>query len=153
MLKNKLLAGAASAVLLLGVAAVSLDALKIPSTGLRLTDWYALATAHNGMNNYSTQTALVAIGTTQATASQIVGPLVFVTTSAASTGIALPACSGTSSGSVVHVTNQSGQTITIYGKNGTSDTINATAGSTGVTLANSAAKLLVCAVNGKWGAQ
>lgn len=148
---RKSILAAFSAALVMGVALMFGAALQIPSKGLRLTDWYALATAHNGMNSYSTQT-VVAVGTNQATAVQTTAPLVFINTSSASTGIALPQCS-TNSGSIVHVTNGSGQTVNIYGKSGTSDTINGTAGSTGVTVANGAAKLLVCSVSAKWGAQ
>lgn len=137
--------------LVVGLASLHLAALQVPAKGLRLADWYALATAHNGMNSYQTQT-VVAVGTTQATAVQTTSPLVFINTSSASTGIALPQCS-TNSGSIVHVTNASGQTITVYGKSGTSDTINATAGSTGVTMATNTAKLFVCPVAAKWGSQ
>lgn len=143
--------GALVSVAVLGLALVSGGALKVPNKGLQLTDWYALATAHNGMNSYSTQT-VVAVGTTQATAVQTTSPLVFINTSSASTGIALPQCS-TNSGSIVHVTNASGQTITVYGKSGTSDTINATAGSTGVTMVTNTAKLFVCSIAAKWGSQ
>lgn len=148
---RKLISGFLATVLVVGIVALCSAALQIPSKGLRLTDWYALATAHNGMNSYSTQT-VVAVGTTQATAVQTTSPLVFINTSLASTGIALPQCS-TNSGSIVHVTNASGQTITVYGKSGTSDTINATAGSTGVTMATNTAKLFVCPVAAKWGSQ
>lgn len=128
---------------------VAYASLTVPSKGLRLTDGYSLAVAHNQMNNYAPQT-VVAIGTTQATGVQTVNPLVFVNTSNASTGINLLKCDP---GQLQHVTNQSGQTITAYAKQGTTDTINATAGATGVTIANNTAALFVCPVSGKWGKQ
>lgn len=148
---RKLVIGFLCAAVVAGLASLHLAALQVPAKGLRIADWYALATAHNQMNSHATQT-VVAVGTNQATAVQTLNPLVFVNTSSASTGIALPQCS-TNSGSLVHVTNASGQTITVYGKNGTSDTINATAGSTGVTMTNNTAKLFVCSIAAKWGSQ
>lgn len=147
---KKLVAGVFAFALVAALAVVSGGALKVPSQGLRLTDWYALATAHNGMTNYSTQT-VVALGTNQATAAPIIAPLVFVNTSSASTGVLLPKCSGTSSGASLNITNQSGQTITVYG-NG-SDTINGTAGATGVTMTNNTMSEFSCAINAKWGKQ
>lgn len=145
---KRILLGALTATAVVFAALLSGGALKVPSQGLRLTDWYALATAHNGMNNYSTQT-IVALGTNQATAAQITAPMVFINTSSASTGVVLPPCFGTSSGSIVFINNQSGQTITVYGKG--SDTINTTAGATGVTQANNNMTDYLCAVNAKWG--
>lgn len=141
----------AMAVVVMVFAAISsaYATLKVPAPGLRLNDGSQIFGAHNQMNNYAPQT-VVAIGTTQATAVQTLNPLVFVTTSSASTGINLLSCVA---GQVQHVTNQSGQTITAYAKQGTTDTINTTAGSTGVTIANSATALFVCPVNGKWGKQ
>lgn len=123
--------------------------LKVPPSGVRMSDTSLVFNAHNQMSDYAAQ-SVVAVGTTQATGVQTVNPLVFVTTSSASTGINLLKCNP---GQVQHVTNQSGQTITAYAKQGTTDTINATAGSTGVTLTNNTAKLFVCPVSGKWGAQ
>ncbi len=132
-----------------GVSSYSGASLQVPSKGLRLTDWWALATAHNGMNNHDVQT-VVAVGTTQATGVQTTRPLVFVNTSSASTGINLLKCDP---GQLQHVTNQSGQTITVYAKQGTTDTINTTAGATGVTMTTSTAALFVCSISGKWGKQ
>lgn len=123
--------------------------LKVPSPGVRLSDTSLVFNAHNQMNEHAFQT-VVAVGTTQANALQTLQPLVFVNTSAASTGINLLKCNP---GQVQHVTNQSGQTITAYAFKGSTDTINATAGATGVTLANNTAKLFVCPVLAKWGSQ
>lgn len=127
----------------------ALAVLKVPDKGVRLTDWYSLAVAHNQMQDHAFQT-VIAVGTTQATGVQTLNPLVFVTTSAASTGINLMKCDP---GQMQHITNQSGQTINAYAKQGTTETINATAGATGVTIANNTAKLFVCPVSGKWGSQ
>lgn len=132
-----------------GWTSYSAATLKVPTPGLRLNDGSQVFSAHNQMNNYAPQ-SVVAVGTTQATALQTINPLVFITTSSASTGINLLSCVA---GQIQHVTNQSGQTIQAYGKQGTTDTINATAGSTGVSISNNTAALFVCPVNGKWGKQ
>lgn len=137
------------AVLIAAFSTPSHAVLQVPSKGLRVGDIYSITTAHNQMQDYAVQT-VVAVGTTQANALQTVQPLVFINTSAASTGINLLKCNP---GQVQHVTNQSGQTITAYAFRGSTDTINATAGSTGVTMANNTAALFVCPVSGKWGKQ
>lgn len=77
-------------------------------------------------------TALVAVGTNQATALQLSAVMNAITTSSSSTGVLLPKCE---EGAVVYIYNLSGQTIKIYTNETSGVTINAAvAGSTGVSL-------------------
>ena len=85
-------------------------------------------------------TALVAVGTTQATALQLSAVVNAITTSSASTGLKLPPCEA---GAVVYIYNLSGQTLQIYSNESTGVTINAAvAGSTGVAIGNT--KTAIC---------
>jgi outer membrane lipoprotein SlyB len=79
-------------------------------------------------------TGLVATGTTATDALQLSASFNAITTSAASTGVKLPATSG----GWIAIRNDSGQTITIYPQTGA--TINAAAAS--ITLATAKAMLL-----------
>ena len=83
-------------------------------------------------------TALVAVGTNQATALQLSAVFNAITTSSASTGVKLPPCEA---GALVLIYNLSGQTQQIY-SNGTETINNAVAGSTGVALGNT--KTAIC---------
>lgn len=130
--------------------AVAWATLQVPEPGPRLFDGSQVVAAHNQMNNYAFSENLVALGTTQATALQLINPLNHVGTTASSTGVALPQCLA---GSVVYVSNAGAQTLAIYGKSGTTDTINATAGATGTTQATNTSKIYYCPTNGKWAAQ
>lgn len=96
--------------------------------------------------NYQNVTGVVATGTTRADAAQLsaVG-LQRIDTSSASTGVILP--SATTPGWWLMLANNSGQTITTYAQG--SDTVNGTAGSTGVTFTNGQAALFFCPVAGK----
>ena len=80
-------------------------------------------------------TGLVATGTTIADALQLSNSWNTITTSSASTGVILPP---TEMGAVVGIRNDSGQTITVYPKSGS--TVNAAASS--VTLATAKTMLL-----------
>lgn len=80
-------------------------------------------------------TGLVAVGTNLATALQLSAVWNTITTSSASTGVILPACEA---GAMLGIRNDSGNTITVYCKTGT--TINAAAAS--VTLATALTMLI-----------
>lgn len=82
-------------------------------------------------------TALVAVGTNQATALQLSASQNFITTSSASTGVKLQA---TEAGMEVWIFNGSGVTITVYPFETSGTTFNAAAAS--VTLSNG--KAMVC---------
>lgn len=81
-----------------------------------------------------TGTALVAVGTTQATALQLSSVFNALTTSSASTGVKLPPCEA---GALILVYNLTGQTQQVYTNETSGVTMNsAVAGSTGVQVGN-----------------
>lgn len=88
-------------------------------------------------------TGLVATGTNLATALQLSAVWNAITTSSASTGVALPP---TEVGSMIGIRNDSGQTITIYPQTGS--TVNAAASS--VTLATAKTMILFATSATTW---
>jgi hypothetical protein len=84
----------------------------------------------------STATGLTAAGTNQATALALTKVINVVTTAAASTGVALPSAATVGIGGYVIIFNAGANAIKVYGAVGSSDTIDGTAGATGVTLTN-----------------
>lgn len=83
---------------------------------------------------------IVALGTNQATATQLSAPKNTITTSSASTGLKLPPCED---GIEILIYNLSGQTLQIYTSEPSGVTMNAAvAGSTGVALGNT--KTAIC---------
>jgi len=84
----------------------------------------------------STISGLVATGTTQATALPITKQVNVIATAAASTGVALPSAAAVGIGGYVAIFNDGANPIKVYGANGTADTIDGVAGSTGKTLTN-----------------
>src|SRR5262245_22995979 len=84
---------------------------------------------------------IVATGTTRADAAQLAAiGIQRIDTSSASTGVILP--SAATPGWWLMLANNSGQTITTYAQG--SDTVNGTAGSTGITFTNGQAALFFC---------
>lgn len=124
--------------------------LSVPEPGPRLFDGSQVVAAHNQDNQHAFSENLVALGTTQATALQLLNPLNHVGTTASSTGVALPSCVA---GAIVRISNAGANTLAVYGLIGSADTINATAGSTGTTQTTNTAKTYFCPTNGKWAAQ
>ena len=100
--------------------------MPIPSRMLAMGNAPGSTTAIAG---YGT-TGLVATGTTIADALQLSADFNTITTSSASTGVILPP---TEAGAVVVIRNDSGQTITVYPKSGS--TINAAASTLSVATA------------------
>jgi len=88
-------------------------------------------------------TGLVAVGTNLATALQLSAVWNTITTSSASTGVALPP---TEVGAMVGIRNDSGQTITIYPQSGS--TVNAAASS--VTIATAKTMILFATSSTTW---
>jgi hypothetical protein len=85
-------------------------------------------------------TALVAVGTTQATALQLSAVFNAIAVSAASTGVKLPPCEA---GAVIFIYNLAGQDLKVYTNEATGVTMNAAvAGATGVVLGNT--KTAIC---------
>lgn len=92
---------------------------------------------------------LVAVGTNQATSLQLNAQINTLGTSASGTGVALP--KALAGGWCIVNVRAAGQTIAIYGQQGGTDTIDGTAGSTGVTctVAHGAA-YFICVSPGAW---
>lgn len=123
--------------------------------GFRLMDSAYVLGLGQGVNNTFTN-GIIAAGTTQATATQLLPnlALIEVDTAAASTGVALPPCIA---GTVTQVYNNGAQTLTIYPAiinnpiTGIQDTINnGTTLSGGLTTHTQIS--FACAKNGIWGA-
>lgn len=84
--------------------------------------------------NQSVADALTAAGTTRADALQLAAQTNVVATAAASTGVVLPSATAVGAGGSVIVFNDGANPIKVYATG--SETIDGTAGATGVTLTN-----------------
>jgi hypothetical protein len=109
--------------------------------GSHLNDWMdAINNAFNGSTAFpiqsSTAAGLTAAGTTQANALALTKAINVIATAAASTGVALPSAASVGIGGYVVIFNDGANAIKVYGAVGSSDTIDGTAGATGVTLTN-----------------
>lgn len=140
--------GAAFALVLLGAIA-SHAVLQVPEPGVRMFDGSPVVTAVNELNNQQVKTAITAFaGGGQASAAQLnygLNQVTVVVTAADS--VKLPACSV---GAVVYVTNDdSTDAMTVYGASGRTDTINGTAGATGVSQVAGAHAFYVCVAPGQ----
>lgn len=87
-----------------------------------------------GFIDHSTATGLTAVGTNRATALQLSKELNNVTTAASGTGVILPDIGTAGVGAIVRIFNNGANPIKVYGVG--SQTIDGTAGATGVTLTN-----------------
>jgi hypothetical protein len=116
--------------------------------GSRLVDGSDLnvALAQPGWQSSNSLTALA--GGAQAGATQLNAGLNLVTSVVTTNdSVQLPSADGSA---VVVVRNAGGNTMTVYGKNGASDTINGTAGSTGITVADAKTIVFFSFAVGKW---
>jgi hypothetical protein len=134
-------------------AAFTLSVPQGPSLGDYNVNPYTLAQAINQFNQQQVTTGLTALaggGQTGATALGY-GLNQVGTVASGSDSVQLPACSV---GAVVYVTNDGANSMQVFGAVGRTDTINGTAGATGVAQANGAHAIYVCAVpaaaSGKW---
>lgn len=121
-------------------------------TGRHLNDLVtAVNNVFNGTSGFiqrSVATGLTAVGTNQATALQLSKALNVISTAASSTGVALPTASSVGIGGEVLVYNDGSNAIKVYSNAGVIDTIDGTAGATGVTLTNAKrCRYIVVAVN------
>lgn len=94
----------------------------------------AFAGATPFASHASVATGLTAAGTTRADALALTKEINVIGTAAASTGVVLPASATVGIGGKVTIFNNGANAIKVYGAG--SDTIDGTAGSTGVTLTN-----------------
>lgn len=99
----------------------------------------------SGLPNELAAGALTAAGTTRADALALTAQLNSVDTVAASTGVVLPAAVA---GQIITVFNNGANALKVYAAG--SDTIDGTAGSTGVTLTNALRCAYICCAAGKW---
>lgn len=144
--------GLSLGLVLIGATAHAL--LQVPEPGIRMFDGSFVVTAVNEHNQMQVKTAITAFaGGGQASATQLnygLNQVTVVVTAADS--VQLPPCT---IGAIVYVTNDdSTDAMTVYGKLGRTDTINGTAGATGVSQAAAAHALYVCvapgAASGAW---
>ena len=92
--------------------------------------------------------ALTAAGTTRADALALTKAVNRITTAAASTGVTLPSAATVGIGGIVYIYNDGANAIKVYGAG--SDTIDGTAGSTGVTLTNAKRCVYICVAANTW---
>lgn len=123
-----------------------------PDAGFRLGDIRAMFDAIVSANAHTAAYGITATGTTQATATALTSVLNQVDTTAASTGVNLPLTTGarTVSFQFCYIINNGANALTVYGAVGGSDTINGTAGSTGISQAAGANTIYVSAKPGVW---
>src|SRR5216684_4014735 len=157
-MKTRRFLGLAAAFVALSVASAAVSHLMdragavftLPGTnGPGLGDFnvnpFTLAQAINQFNQQQSTSGLTAFaggGQTGAT------PLGYglnqvATVATTADSVQLPACAV---GAVVYVTNDGANATTVFGQAGRTDTINGTAGATGVSQANGAHVLYICAV-------
>lgn len=98
-----------------------------------------------GLADRNAGSALTAAGTTRADALALTKQINNIGTAAASTGVVLPAATV---GQIVTVFNSGANPIKVYGAG--SDTIDGTAGSTGVTLTNANRCMYICVAAATW---
>ena len=95
----------------------------------------------------SASDALTAAGSSQATGLQLVSEINRVTTTAASTGVNLPA---SAPGLTIFVINAGASTLTVYPVIGGTETINGVAAGTGVPMMPNSIAIFACSVAGTW---
>jgi hypothetical protein len=112
-------------------------------------DMRAVQDCAAGLQNADVSGAITAhAGGTQAAATQLTQGVNEITVCATNAdSVQLPAAVP---GARVYVGNSGAADATVFGKNGRTDTINGTAGATGVTLATTKNAVFFCAVANKW---
>lgn len=101
----------------------------------------------NGVGTTQWQDAVSAAGTTQATATQLTGQVVNVTTVAAGAGVNIPA---SFVGAQPIVFNNGANPLLVYPAQGATDTIAGIAATQGVIIAPYSAGYFACTVAGQW---
>lgn len=97
---------------------------------------------------FSVSSNLTALGTNQATALVLAKQFNHLATVAASTGVVLPPAAGAMVGQAIIVNNAGANIAKVYGAG--SDTIDGTAGATGVHLTNAKRCIYYCIATGVW---
>jgi hypothetical protein len=124
-------------------------ALKRVAPGVRLGDIRSLQDAIAGLNNIDSENGLTALaGGGQDGATQLINGLNTVAVCATNAdSVQLPPAI---EGSVVFVSNAGAADLTVFGKEGRPDTINGTAGATGVSQADPLSAVYFCPEDTKW---
>jgi len=127
----------------------STQSLARSAPGVRMGDIRAVQDAAAAMLSKDCAYDLTALaGGGQEGATQLINGLNHVGTVASSAdSVQLPAAGA---GAVVMVANDGDNSMTVYGKEGRSDTINGTAGATGVAQANAKFAVYFCPKDGAW---
>ena len=137
-------------------AVLTLPAFNGPYLGDQNTNLYTIAQAVNQWNQQQATVNLTArAGGGQTLATQLgYGLNQVATVASGADSVQLPACN---IGAAVYVTNDGANATTVFGLLGRSDTLNGTAGATGVSQAAAAHTIYICAVpdattavTGKW---
>lgn len=123
-----------------------------PDAGFRLVDGRSFWDAVVNANGHSAAYGITAVGTTAATAVQLTSVINQVDTAAASTGVNLPLSTGNRATpfQICYIINNGANAIQVYGFPGSSDTINGTAGATGISQPSSVNTMYVSAKGGQW---
>lgn len=126
--------------------------LALPDRGFRLGDIRALMEVVQNSNGNSAAYGISAAGTTALNATQLTSVINAVDTVASSTGINLPLTTGRRQTpyQICFVFNNGANTLKVYGFPNSTDTINSTAGSTGISLTAGSNTMFVSAQPGKW---
>lgn len=98
-----------------------------------------------GLTRYTTDSAIVALGSTQADAYQLIGTVNRLTTVGGGTGVRLPP---PVPGRMIVVFNAGANPVRVYGFG--LDTVDGAAGATGVPLANTLRCIYWCIAPGVW---
>lgn len=120
--------------------------------GLRLCDQSSLLNAISNANGISRAYGISAAGTTQATATALTAVINQLDTVGASTGVNLPPSKGSNNTPFCFciIINNGASPVTVYAAKGTTDTVNGTAGSTGITQNNATYYIYASAKPGAW---
>lgn len=123
-----------------------------PDAGLRLDDARSIFDAIVNVNGITRAFGIAAAGTTRATATPLTSVINQLDTVASSTGVNLPLTTGsrTTPFCFCVIINNGANSVTVYGAQTGSDTINGTSGTTGVALANAKTAIYVSAKGGAW---
>lgn len=124
-------------------------ALSRVAPGVRMGDIRSLQDAIAGLKDIDSKAGLTALaGGGQTGATQLINGLNLIATCATNAdSVQLPPAIA---GSVVIVVNAGAADATVFGKQGRTDTINGTAGATGVTQADPLSAVYFCPENTKW---
>lgn len=117
------------------------------SSGAWATEGLATGYSPSGLQTVQPQDNITAAGTSQATATPMIGQINTVATVATGTGVNLPA---SFSGLAVTVVNAGANTLLVYPAQGASDTINGFAAATGLSMLPGSEATFNCTATGAW---